>query len=42
MSFVAGAVWPVILLGLVELSSFAVYAKAHADDEDRERVEVLV
>ena len=42
LSLVAGAVWPVILLGVVELSSFAMYAKAHEHDEDQERVEVLV
>lgn len=38
LSLAAGAVWPVILLGLVEFSSFAMYAKAHEHDEDPERV----
>ncbi|WP_140700217.1 hypothetical protein [Mycolicibacterium hodleri] len=42
LSLAAGVVWPVILLGVVELSSFAIYAKAHEHDEDDERIEVLV
>jgi hypothetical protein len=42
LSLAAGAVWPVILLGLAEYSSFAMYAKAHQHDEDAERVLVKV
>jgi hypothetical protein len=42
LSLAAGAVWPVILLGLAELSSFAMYAKAHQHDEDADRVLVKV
>jgi hypothetical protein len=42
LSLAAGAVWPVILLGLAEYSSFAMYAKAHQHDEDVERVLVKV
>ena len=42
LSLVAGAVWPVILLGLAEYSSFAMYAKAHQHDEDADRVLVKV
>jgi hypothetical protein len=33
LSLAAGAVWPVILLGLAELGSFAVYAKAHEHED---------
>ena len=29
LSLAAGAVWPMILLGLAELGSFAMYAKTH-------------
>jgi hypothetical protein len=29
LSLVAGAIWPMLVLGLVELSSVAVYAKVH-------------
>lgn len=42
LSLAAGAVWPVILLGLAEFSSFAMYAKAHQRDEETERVLVKV
>lgn len=42
LSLAAGAVWPVILLGLAEVSSFAMYAKAHQHDDDTERVLVKV
>ncbi|MCV7132857.1 hypothetical protein H7J06_07635 [Mycobacterium hodleri] len=42
LSLAAGAVWPVILLGLAEFSSFAVYAKAHQHDDETERVLVKV
>jgi len=38
LSLAAGAVWPVLLLGLAEYGSFAIYAKAHKHDEDAERV----
>jgi hypothetical protein len=40
LSFVAGLVWPMMLLGLVELSSVMVYVKAHA--QEQAGVEVLV
>jgi hypothetical protein len=42
LSLAAGAVWPVILLGLAEFSSFAMYAKAHQRDGVAERVLVKV
>lgn len=42
LSSAAGAIWPVILLGLVELSSVAVYAKVYEHDDEDPRVEVLV
>lgn len=42
LSLAAGAVWPVILLGVAELSSFALYAKVHERDDDEVRVDVLV
>jgi cation transporter-like permease len=42
LSLAAGAVWPVILLGVAELSSFALYAKVHEHDDDEMRVDVLV
>jgi hypothetical protein len=42
LSLAAGAVWPVILLGLAEFSSFAMYAKAHQHDEDVDGVLVKV
>ncbi|KAA0097597.1 hypothetical protein CIW49_17220 [Mycolicibacterium sp. P1-18] len=42
LSLAAGAVWPVILLGLAEFSSFAMYAKAHQHDDDADRVLVKV
>jgi hypothetical protein len=42
LSLATGAVWPVILLGLAELSSFAIYAKVHQRDDADARVEVLV
>jgi hypothetical protein len=42
LSLAAGVVWPVILLGLVELSSFAMYAKVHENDEEKSRIDVLV
>jgi ABC-type spermidine/putrescine transport system permease subunit II len=42
LSLAAGVVWPVILLGLAELSSFAMYAKVHEHDDDEERVLVVV
>jgi hypothetical protein len=41
LSLAAGAVWPVILLGVAELSSFALYAKVHEHDDDGLRVHVL-
>ena len=41
LSVAAGVVWPVMLLGLVELSSFAAYAKVHEHDDDEKRVAVL-
>lgn len=40
-SLAAGVVWPVMLLGLAELSSVAAYAKVH-EDEHEEGVAVLV
>ena len=42
LSLAAGAVWPVLLLGLAEYGSFAMYAKAHEHDEDADRVLVKV
>ncbi|MCV7422365.1 hypothetical protein H7K45_17600 [Mycobacterium yunnanensis] len=42
LSLAAGAVWPVILLGVAEVSSFAMYAKAHEHDDEPERVLVKV
>ena len=42
LSAAAGLVWPVILLGVAEVSSFAAYAKVHEHDDDLDRVEVLV
>ena len=42
LSLAAGAVWPVILLGLAELGSFAMYAKVHEHDDDEARIDVLV
>jgi hypothetical protein len=41
LSLAAGAVWPVILLGLAELSSFAMYAKVHERDDEEARIDVL-
>ncbi|MCT7661729.1 hypothetical protein N4S67_25345 [Mycobacterium sp. CPCC 205710] len=35
MSIVAGAVWPLLLVGLVELSSVMVYTKAQNKPEAR-------
>lgn len=35
MSFVAGAVWPLMLLGLIEVGALAVTEKAAHDDEPR-------
>ena len=40
LSLAAGAVWPVILLGMAELSSFALYAKVHEHADDDLRVNV--
>jgi ribose/xylose/arabinose/galactoside ABC-type transport system permease subunit len=40
LSLAAGAVWPVILLGVAELSSFALYAKVHEHADDDMRVNV--
>lgn len=42
LSLAAGAMWPVLLLGLAEYGSFVVYAKAHKHDEDADRVLVKV
>ena len=42
LSLAAGAVWPVVLLGLVEYGSFAMYARAHKHDQDADRVLVKV
>lgn len=42
LSLAAGAVWPVLLLGLAEYGSFAMYAKAHKHDEDADRMLVKV
>lgn len=42
LSLAAGVVWPVILLGVVEVSSFAMYAKAHEHDDEDEGLIVLV
>lgn len=41
LSLAAGVVWPVILLGIAEFSSFAMYAKVHEHDDDEERVLVV-
>ena len=42
LSLAAGALWPVLLLGLAEYGSIAMYAKAHKHDEDADRVLVKV
>lgn len=42
LSLAAGMVWPVILLGVVEIGSFAIYAKFHERDDEDPRVEVPV
>jgi hypothetical protein len=42
LSVAAGAVWPVILVGLAEVGSFAMYAKAYAHDDEDDRVLVVV
>ena len=42
LSLAAGAVWPVMLIGVVEISSFAAYAKVHENDDEPARVDVLV
>jgi ribose/xylose/arabinose/galactoside ABC-type transport system permease subunit len=42
LSLAAGAFWPVILLGLAEVSSFALYAKVHEHDDDYLRADALV
>lgn len=42
LSLAAGAVWPVILLGLAEFTSFALYAKVYEHDDDGIPVKVLV
>jgi hypothetical protein len=42
LSLAAGAMWPVLLLGLAEFGSFAMYAKAHEHDGDADRVLVKV
>lgn len=42
LSLAAGAVWPVMLIGVVEISSFAAYAKVHEHDDEPTRVDVLV
>ena len=42
LSLAAGMVWPVILLGVAELSSFAMYAKVHEHDDEPERILVVV
>ncbi|GLP73387.1 hypothetical protein TUM20983_04970 [Mycobacterium antarcticum] len=42
LSLAAGMVWPMILLGVAEIGSFAMYAKAHQHDDEDPRVEVLV
>jgi hypothetical protein len=42
LSLAAGLVWPVILLGLAELTSVAMYAKVHESDDEKARVDVLV
>jgi hypothetical protein len=33
MSVIAGAVWPLLLVGLVELSSVMVYTRVHSKPE---------
>jgi hypothetical protein len=42
LSLAAGVVWPVILLGVAEVSSFAMYAKAHEHDDEEERMLIVV
>ena len=41
LSLAAGLVWPVLLLGLAEVSSVAMYAKVHEHDGDGASIEVL-
>ena len=42
LSLAAGVVWPVIVLGVAEVSSFAVYAKVHEHDDEEAGVLVVV
>jgi hypothetical protein len=41
LSLAAGVVWPVMVIGVVEISSFAAYAKVHEHDDETARVDVL-
>jgi hypothetical protein len=41
LSLAAGVVWPVMMIGVVEISSFAAYAKVHEHDDETARVDVL-
>ena len=36
LSLAAGLVWPLLVLGLMEFSSFAIYVKAHANAADKD------
>lgn len=38
LSTSAGAIWPVLLIGIAEFGSFAMYAKAHEHSDDRAAV----
>ena len=42
LSLVAGLMWPLLLIGLVEFTSFAAYAKVHENDDVDQGVAVLV
>ena len=39
LSVLAGALWPLLLIGLVEFGSFAAYVKMHRDHDEDIRVE---
>lgn len=41
LSMCAGAIWPVLLIGIAEFGSFAVYAKTREHAEDRDRATAL-
>ena len=39
LSVLAGAVWPLLLIGLVELGSIAAYVKMHRSHDENTRIE---